>query len=80
MDLNTYLKQEGFSQKYFAALINRNSSEVCYWMKRKLPMPVKVAVRIEQVTNGKVSRQDLFPNDWKEIWPELEDKPCSKES
>lgn len=74
MELRTYLKNEGISQKKFAAMINRNSSEVCYWVKRKLPIPVKVAVRIEQVTNGNVSRRDLFQDDWAEIWPELENK------
>jgi DNA-binding transcriptional regulator YdaS (Cro superfamily) len=31
----------------------------------------KRAVLIEGFTNGLVCRQDLFPNDWQDIWPEL---------
>ena len=34
-------------------------------------MPVKRCVLIEQVTNGAVTRRDLRPHDWKELWPEL---------
>lgn len=28
-------------------------------------------VAIERATSGAVSRQDLRPNDWHQIWPEL---------
>lgn len=31
----------------------------------------KVCVRIEQETRGGVTRKDLHPDDWHEIWPEL---------
>lgn len=30
--------------------------------------------KIEELTNGKVTRQDLRPNDWHEIWWELVNK------
>lgn len=29
------------------------------------------SVKIEQATNGQVTRRDLRPDDWHEIWPEL---------
>lgn len=29
------------------------------------------AVAIEVATGGKVTRKDLRPDDWKQIWPEL---------
>ncbi|EMH0466832.1 TPA: helix-turn-helix domain-containing protein [Providencia stuartii] len=32
----------------------------------------KRCVEIELATNGAVTRMDLRPNDWNEIWPELE--------
>lgn len=35
------------------------------------PVPPKVAVRIEQLTRGSVRRWDMFPDDWRELWPEL---------
>lgn len=31
----------------------------------------KLCVRIEQATAGAVTRQELRPDDWHEIWPEL---------
>jgi len=31
----------------------------------------KLCVAIERETNGAVTRKDLRPDDWQEIWPEL---------
>lgn len=31
-------------------------------------------VAIERATNGQVTRQELRPNDWMDIWPELSEK------
>lgn len=35
------------------------------------PCPPRLAVRIEKFTNGSLSRQQLFPDDYWELWPEL---------
>lgn len=35
------------------------------------PVPPKQCVRIERLTQGQVTRRDLRPDDWSEIWPEL---------
>lgn len=35
------------------------------------PITPKRAVLIESVTEGKVSRKDLFPGDWQDTWPEM---------
>lgn len=32
----------------------------------------KLATAIESASGGKVTRKDLFPDDWKSIWPELD--------
>ena len=32
---------------------------------------VRLAVKIEEVTNSTVTREILFPDDWEKIWPEL---------
>jgi DNA-binding transcriptional regulator YdaS (Cro superfamily) len=32
----------------------------------------KLCVRIERESGGAVTRQDLRPCDWREIWPELD--------
>ncbi len=35
------------------------------------PCPPKLAVKIEAETRGVVSRIDLCPSDWSDIWPEM---------
>lgn len=35
------------------------------------PANAKRAVLIENASGGRVTRQDLCPDDWPEIWPEL---------
>lgn len=40
-------------------------------------VPVKHCASIEQITKGAVTRQELRPNDWQAIWPELS-KPKRK--
>ena len=35
------------------------------------PVPFEHGAAIEAFTGGAVSRQDLFPEDWQRIWPEL---------
>lgn len=48
---------------------------VSQWLRPKAsngrPVPPKQCVRIEQLTQGQVTRRDLRPDDWQEIWPEL---------
>jgi DNA-binding transcriptional regulator YdaS (Cro superfamily) len=34
----------------------------------------ELCVSIEQATNGEVTRQELRPDDWAAIWPELAEK------
>jgi DNA-binding transcriptional regulator YdaS (Cro superfamily) len=35
------------------------------------PVPIVHGAAIEQFTEGAVTRQQLFPHDWRRIWPEL---------
>lgn len=35
------------------------------------PCPPKLAVQIELHTGKAVTRKDLFPQDWADLWPEL---------
>lgn len=41
------------------------------WASGFKAVPVRRCVQIEQATNGAVTRRDLRPHDWKELWPEL---------
>ena len=38
---------------------------------RSVKMSPNRCVAIERATNGQVTRKDLRPHDWKDIWPEL---------
>ncbi len=72
MDLKTYLaegergratrlaKKLGFSTSYLSQMASGDS-----------PISPKRCVLIEQETGGVVTRKDMRPLDWWELWPEL---------
>lgn len=41
-------------------------------------LKVVVCVSIERETRGQVTRRDLRPDDWRDIWPELVDADPAK--
>ena len=58
-----FAKQLGWSLQYL------------YQIKKGMrPVPVRHCVAIERATGGQVTRKDLRPNDWTDIWPELAEK------
>lgn len=56
-----------------AKLLRIKPPSVSAWRKSGIPDDklIRVAPAIERITNGTISRRDLFPDDWAEIWPEL---------
>jgi DNA-binding transcriptional regulator YdaS (Cro superfamily) len=54
-----------------AIAIGASVQAVCFWRDGKREINPAMCVKIEQVTCGKVTRQDLRPDDWQQIWPEL---------
>jgi len=44
---------------------------VSNWANGKRPIPIRWMPIIEKQTNGLVTRKDLCPNNWHELWPEL---------
>lgn len=52
---------------------------VSQWANGGRPIPERRCVAIERLTKGAVTRQELRPDDWSEIWPELATPP-TKES
>jgi DNA-binding transcriptional regulator YdaS (Cro superfamily) len=42
------------------------------------PVPVERCVPIERATEGAVTRRDLRPDDWHDIWPELAEAQSGK--
>lgn len=44
------------------------------WATGQQEVPIIRCVEIEQITEGKITRPMLRPNDWKQIWPEIAEK------
>ena len=56
-----------------AKLCEVEPAAVSQWKKNGIPREqlLFLAARIEKESHGLVTRQDLFPNNWYLIWPEL---------
>jgi DNA-binding transcriptional regulator YdaS (Cro superfamily) len=52
-----------------ARKVGRTPSEVSQWISGTRPIPMASAARVESVSS--VTRKQLFPDDWQQIWPEL---------
>ncbi|WP_310637565.1 transcriptional regulator [Delftia acidovorans] len=59
------------SQAALARALQVSAPTVNQWIKRRRPVPKALSPRIEALSCGSVSRRDLRPNDWQDIWPEL---------
>ena len=53
---------------------------VCFWRDGLRRIPAEKCYAIESATGGLVTRKDLRPHDWREIWPELECAANKKEA
>lgn len=72
MDLKTYISAERGRAKHLAAqLPNVSPSYLSQMASGTAPISPRLCVLIEQITDGAVSRKDLYPSDWPGIWPEL---------
>jgi DNA-binding transcriptional regulator YdaS (Cro superfamily) len=56
-----------------AKMCKCDNATVSSWRKRGIPhgQLLFLAARIEKVSHGLVTRQDLFPTNWWLVWPEL---------
>lgn len=74
MKLHDFLTNEGWgSATALARAINAHAPDILRWASYERPCPVRRAIQIERATQGQVTRKDLRPDDWHEIWPELAD-------
>ncbi|AKP34690.1 MULTISPECIES: transcriptional regulator [Yersinia] len=72
MELKEYIDRlERGGAKKLASEINVSSSYLSQMSSGQSPISPARCVEIEVATGGVVSRQDLRPNDWQKIWPEL---------
>lgn len=56
-----------------AAAIGIGQSAISNWRARGTTPDAAHCVAIERATSGAVTRRDLRPDDWQDIWPELAD-------
>ena len=59
------------SQRALAAALGVTKGAVWQWTKDGRSVPIRHCHAIERITNGAVTRKDLRPHDWRDIWPEL---------
>ncbi|MCG8985838.1 helix-turn-helix domain-containing protein [Delftia acidovorans] len=72
MQLQEHLKLSGRGSKaVLARAIGAHPPDLSDWLSGKRAVPVHHCVAIERETKGAVSRRDLRPDDWQDIWPEL---------
>lgn len=72
MKLSDYLETQGRGAKSrLAAQVGGYASDVSDWLAGNRPVPVHRCTAIERATGGAVTRRDLRPDDWAQIWPEL---------
>lgn len=59
-----------------AARLQVTPQRLTNWVERGIPVDKCAAV--EMAVEGRIKRQELRPDDWKAIWPELTDAPASQ--
>lgn len=71
MKLIDFVSQSGRGQGVaLARTLEVSQPTVSDWCTGKKRVPVERCVPIERATAGAVTRKDLRPEDWAEIWPE----------
>ena len=63
MKLEEYLKTSGISQRTFAKRVGISSSSISMWLSGNRNPSTKIMKKIEDLTSGQVTMQELFnPN------------------
>jgi DNA-binding transcriptional regulator YdaS (Cro superfamily) len=72
MKLSEYVRQMPRGKgTALAQALKVSQPTVSDWSTGKKPVPVERCAQLERATGGVVTRKDLRPDDWQEIWPEL---------
>ena len=48
------------------------ASTVSEWCSGRRPVPIRRCIAVENATGGRITRRELRPDDWADIWPELD--------
>lgn len=78
MNLDTYLSEVD-SNAGLAKKLGVAPSLISQWRNGVRPIPFERCPQIESVTNGLVTRQELCPDNWRELWPELAEQEKARE-
>lgn len=71
MNLKTYLSQGRGRQSALAKAIGAHAPDISRWADGSRPIPFHFGAPIEAATGKVVTRQEMFPDDWARLWPEL---------
>ena len=61
----------------FARDVGVSINAAWQWKEGKRPVPAHHCKKIVEISKGKVSLQDLRPDDWIQIWPELAEQEAA---
>ena len=70
MKLSKYLSAHG-AKTELAKTLDISPVLITQWVSGIRAVPIERCYPIEEATGGAVTRRDLRPDDWKNIWPEL---------
>lgn len=71
MKLAQYLSSERGRLRLLCRQIGAYESDMSRWARKQRPVPILWCIPIEEATGGQVTRKDLRPDDYAEIWTEL---------
>lgn len=71
MKLSDWLGLERGRSAALATRLNIKPPQVAGWISGDKPVPVRHMAAIEVFTGAQVTRQEMRPDDWQDIWPEL---------
>lgn len=71
MKLSDWLGHERGRSAALAVRLNIKPPQVAGWVSGEKPVPVRHMAAIEDFTGAQVTRQEMRPDDWQDIWPEL---------
>jgi DNA-binding transcriptional regulator YdaS (Cro superfamily) len=78
MNLKEYIAtSDRGTAKKLAAFLGISAPYLSQMAAGKSPISEKRCVQIERFSAGRVSRRDLRPDDWRDIWPELANSPST---
>ncbi len=61
------------AQRKLAKTIGAPAPNISKWAHGRRAVPIARCIPIEKATEGRVTRKDLRPHDWHELWPEIAD-------